>query len=395
MTPVLLVVRREIAEKLRSKAFWITNALLITLLLVAAMVPALLGDDDPTTVTVAAVGPEAAAVVDLAATLAAGGDDVVVERIDVTDRVAAEDALRAEDVDLAVIGIDEIVGVDEPSGRTTQLLTNARRVVLLDRALATAGVPEADRAGLLSPPPPTLTALDPAEEDEGPSSVAVGTGLTAVFVLYGLLIFYGQMIAQGLVQEKQSRVIEVLLATLRPTELLVGKLVGLGVLGLLQVAGLGLVGYLGLTLAGRETVPAEAVPTLVVAVGFFLLGYALYATIFAMAAAVVARIEDLQSAMIVPIVLLVGSLFLSQIALTDPDGTVALIAAVLPPSAPIAQPLLVALGELDPLRMVVGVVGVLVTTALLVPVAARVHAGAALVTRERISVRDALRRNRD
>lgn len=393
MSAMRLVVRREIVEKLRSRAFWITNAVLVVLLVAAVVIPTFFDDDGPDTVTVTAVGSEALAVAQRAAAFTADSDDLVIEVEPADDRAAAEQALRDEDADLALLGTDELVGLGEPDGPAPQILENARRITLLDDALAEAGVAEGDRAGLISPQPLTLTALE-EDDDDGPDAVAVGTGLTAVFVLYGLLIFYGQQIAQGLVQEKQSRVIEVLLATLRPVELLGGKLLGLGLLGLGQVAGLSLVGYLALVLSGRDTVPPEAVPTLLVAVAFFVLGYAFYSTIFALAAAVVAKVEDLQTAMTMPIILLVGSLFLAQLSLADPDGTLALVAQLLPPSAPITQPLLVALGESDPLLLGLSVLGVLLTTALLVPLTAKVHAGAALVTRQRISVTDALRRNK-
>lgn len=393
MSTVWLVARRELVEKTRSRAFWIVNAVLVLLLVAFAVLPAVFGDDGPATVTVATVGPAAETVAGRAAAFAEGDEDLTVEVVAVPDRAAAEDALRDEEADLALVGADEVVGLDEPSGRTTDLLENARRVALLDDALATAGVSAEERAVLIAPAPLDRTALD-GEDDDAPSAAATATGLTAVFVLYGLLIFYGQQIAQGIVQEKQSRVIEVLLATLRPVELLGGKLLGLGLLGLAQVAGLAIVGYAALALSGRETIPPEAVPTLAVAVFFFVLGYALYATIFALAAAVVAKVEDLQTAMTVPILLLVGSFFLAQFALTDPDGTIALIGGLLPPSAPIVQPLLVATGSAEPVTLVLSVVGVLATTAVLVPVTARVHAGAALVTRSRISVGDALRRSR-
>lgn len=393
MSTVWLVVRRELVEKMRSRAFWIMNGVLVLLLVAAAVLPVLLGDDGPDTVTVAAVGDDALAIAQLAASSTEGSEDLVLEVQQVADRETAELAVRDDDVDLAMIGADEVIGLDHPDGRGPALLENARQVTLLDGALADAGVDAGTRSSLLSPAPLTRTALD-GNDDEGPSGAATATGLTAVFVLYGLLIFYGQQIAQGIVQEKQSRVIEVLLATVEPVQLLGGKLLGLGLLGLIQVAALSGVGYLALALSGRDTIPAEAVPTLLVTIGFFVLGYALYATIFALAAAVVAKMEDLQTAMTVPILMLVGSFFLAQFALAEPDGTVAMVAGLLPPSAPIVQPLRVAVGTADLTTSLIAIAGVVATTAVLVPIAARVHAGAALMTRQRISVGDALRRNK-
>ena len=86
---------------------------------------------------------------------------------------------------------------------------------------------------------------------------------------------------------------------------------------------------------------------------------------------------------------------MTQFAIADPDGALATIGGMLPPVAPIYQPLTVALGTATPLRMGLAALGVLVTTAVLVPVTARVHAGAALSLRNRISLREALRRAAD
>jgi ABC-2 type transport system permease protein len=87
-------------------------------------------------------------------------------------------------------------------------------------------------------------------------SVAVVYG--AVFLLYGLLAVYGQWVAQGIVEEKQSRVVEVLLSSLRPTELLAGKVLGLGALGLLQILLLAGVAAAGLLLTEVVEIPRAA-----------------------------------------------------------------------------------------------------------------------------------------
>ncbi len=391
MRQVRLIVARELREKLRSKAFLITNLVLLLLVLAAVVLPALLGDDGPDELALVTVGGEADAV----ATIAAAQAPTFEYDLEVTtapDEATARALVEDEEVRAALLGDGRLIAREDPSDRLRNLLEGARRIALLDGALADAGVPPDERGDLLAPSPLEVELLEEGDAVEAPEEGVLLTGLALVFVLYGLLIFYGQQVAQGMVQEKQSRVIEVLLATVRPVQLLGGKLLGLGLLGLAQIVLLGGTGLVALQLTGRGDVAPEAVPTVVAGVVWFLLGYAMYATIFALAAAVVAKMEDLQTAMMGPIVLLVGALGVSQFALTDPDGPLARIGGVLPPVAPIYQPLTIALGTASPWTMGLAAMGVMATTAVLIPITARVHAGASLATRNRITVREALRR---
>src|SRR5690606_6874837 len=100
-------------------------------------------------------------------------------------------------------------------------------------ALAEAGVPQEEVAQLLAPPQVEVVALEEAGIERGP---AFAVGAAAVAFLYIQLILYGQWVAQGVVEEKASRIVEVLVATVSPRRLLSGKILGLGGLGLATVA---------------------------------------------------------------------------------------------------------------------------------------------------------------
>lgn len=394
MNPVPLIVRREIRERLRSKAFLVTNLVLLGLVVAGVVLPTLLSDDEPDPLRLVTVEDTGATIAQIVAQQGPAFDyDVSVTTA--ADAEAARAAVAAEEADVALLDADTIAAREEPNGRLNNVLEGARRTALLDAALADAGVPPDERAALIAPPPLEVERVGDATTTDDVDESVLFTGLAVTFVLYGLLIFYGQQVAQGLVQEKQSRVIEVLLAAVRPVHLLGGKLLGLGLLGLGQIVLLGGTAVIGLQLVGEADLPPGAVPTVVAGGLWFLAGYALYATIFALAAAVVPKIEDLQTAMFIPIILLIGSLFVAQLGIADPDGRIATIGGMLPPVAPIYQPLTIALGTATPLRMGVAALGVLATTAVLVPITARVHAGAALSVRSRVSVREALRRGSD
>lgn len=393
-SPLWIIVRREITEKMRSRAFRVVNVVLVVLVLAVTILPGILGgggDADP--FRVAAVGDASTAVLDLATTRGeAFGVPVEVEPAD--DVAAGRKLLTEGDVDAVLVDGERLITTTSLGDDRRELLDTSRQIARLDGALADAGLDEAERRDVLAIPPLDVEFVGgDGEQDQGIDSAAAAVGFGTIFLLYGLLIFYGQQVAQGLVQEKQSRVIEVLLAAVRPIDLLGGKLIGLGLLGVGQIALLAASALIGIQVGGAIELPPSASSGLVLAVPWFLLGYALYATMFAMAAAVVPKVEDLQTAVTAPIVILIASLFVAQFALTDPGGLVATVGALVPFSAPIVGPLLTAVGQTTWPLTIGGVVSVLAMTAILVPITARIHAGAALSTRTRVGLRDALRRH--
>ena len=248
-----------------------------------------------------------------------------------------------------------------------------------------------ERAMLLS-----IDALTVEQMAEGDAALdmfdpAVIVVLAAVFLLYGLLAVFGQWVAQGIVEEKQSRVVEVLLASLRPTELLSGKVLGLGALGLLQILLLAGVGAGRLLVTEVVEVPPAAWGGLALVIPWYVLRFLPYAALFAMAGSVVSRVEDMQSAVLPVIVVLVLALHAAQIALSDPTGTIATVAGVVPLTAPIVQPVLLAMGVSSWPQIAVAIVLALATIALLLPVSARIYRGGVLRTSGRVSFRDAWR----
>jgi ABC-type Na+ efflux pump permease subunit len=202
----------------------------------------------------------------------------------------------------------------------------------------------------------------------------------AVFLLYGLLAVYGQWVAQGIVEEKQSRVVEVLLASLRPTELLAGKILGLGALGLVQILLLAGVAAGGLLATDVIEVPPAAWGALGLVIPWYVLGFLLYATLFAMAGAIVSRVEDMQSAVMPVIIVLVLALFAAQFALAEPTSTVATVAGLLPLTAPIVQPILLAVGATSWVQVLLAIVLALTAIAVMVPLSARIYRGGVLRT---------------
>ena len=167
--------------------------------------------------------------------------------------------------------------------------------------------------------------LPPDPDRDSKAAVA----FVAVLLLYGQLFGYGVWVATGVIEEKSSRVVEVLLSAIRARQLMAGKIAGIGVLGLLQLVFIAVVRHHARERdRGDRPSPRIRFSAAALTIGWFVLGFAFYAAMFAVAGALVSRMEELQNA-IVPINLLVFASFLISIGapagsrLDDREGRVA------------------------------------------------------------------------
>jgi ABC-2 type transport system permease protein len=249
------------------------------------------------------------------------------------------------------------------------------------------------QAGLtgLQVPEVSVTALDPDSGQEGQRAV---TALIGVALLYGLLIMFGQFVAQGVVEEKASRVVELLLATMKPWQLLAGKILGLGLLGLAQIVLIAVVGVAGALTFDLVDIPGELVGTAVSVVLWFVLGYAFYAAIFAVAASLVSRQEDLNTVVMPTMLLLVAAFIVGFQAAAAPTGTLAVVTSYVPGLSPLVMPVRQAAGEVAAWEAALAVVIMLAAIAVVVRIGGRIYAGALLRTGGKLKMREALRAER-
>jgi ABC-2 type transport system permease protein len=394
LSALWLVARREVRERLRSKVFEVSTALsLVVLVIVVVAAGAASGDDDGTTYDVGVVGERPAAVMAAAETLVAGSDeldgDVELSVDTYPDAATARAAVRDGDVDAAVV--DSAVVVDrEIDPGLGALIEAADRQVAVTGALTEAGADPADVAAATGRTL-TLDRLDPGTTDEDRTALAS----IGVVLLYGQLLGFGFWVASAIVEEKSSRVAELLLAKTAPWRLLAGKIAGIGVVGLLQLLSF-VGGGLGLAVAlGEIDLPPGTGRVAVEVVAWFVLGFALYSCFFAVSGAVASRPEELQGTTMPITLVAVGAFFAAMVAGDDPAGVVARVATFVPPAAPLVLPIRSAAGELPLWEGLVSVGLVLATIALVVPLAARIYAGGALPTRGRLGLRDALARAAD
>ncbi len=386
MSEVLLVARREFTERLRDRAFVISNILILLVVIAGPVLAAVFGGGgDP--VRLGAVGADAVAAAQVAEAQS-GTFDLELEVSEVADPAAAEEALTAGELDAVLLDASTVLVESEMPAGLEPLLTSTATGLALEGVLSEAGV-SPDELAALSEQSIEVTALEETEEfDFGPSFFI---GLLGVGVLYGLLILYGQWVAQGVVEEKSSRVVEVLLSAVSPTKLLAGKVLGLGSLGFLQVLLLAIVGVGAVLVTGIAELPASAMGTIALVVAWYVLGYATYAAVFAIAGALCSRMEDLQSTVIPAYILLIGALFIAQFTAPNPESPWSRIAGLAPFTAPLLQPLRTSLGASQPWEIVAAILLSLATIAILIPLAARFYAGGALQVRRKIGLREAWR----
>ncbi|GLI01480.1 ABC transporter permease [Phytohabitans aurantiacus] len=343
---VRLVAAREIRVKLRDKAFLWSTGIFLLIAIAGTVLPGIFAGG-PQSVAVVA-GPTATALTD-------AGLDVRT----VADDAAAERLVRDGDVDAAVVAGPRVLAMDDEPDDVVEALSQQPAVQLLD--------PNAVD--------PVLAFLIP---------YAFG------FVFFATSLTFGLQIAQSVTEEKQTRVVEILIATIPVRVLLAGKVIGGTVLAFGQLALITLVGMVGARLADA---PDNVLSLLAPAIGwfipFFVLGFVMLAALWAAAGALGNRQEDLAGASM-PIQIAVMLPFIAVIVLQD-NQTAMTIMSYLPVSAPTAMPARLFADDAAAWEPVLSL-GILALTAVaMVFVGARIYEGSLLRTNGRTKMATAWR----
>jgi ABC-2 type transport system permease protein len=378
------VARRELLERWRSRAMRVSFAVLLVLV-VAGAVAMTLGDEGSPSDDFGLVGARASV---LAPALRAAGraDDREARIHRLRDAAAAERAVREGDVDVAIVDGRLVVKDD----RSSPAIGVARRAMGAQETLTrleASGVTLQQALDALAPRPQPVVVLEPGARDRERDEGMLWVGM---LLLFTALVVYGQAVASSVAQEKSSRVIELLLTSLTPGRLLAGKVVGVGALGVVQLAVLCAAGLIAADVAGGEGLPPSAPETVALVVGWFVLGFVFYSVAYAALGALVSRQEDLEATTAPVNILLVAAYFGANAAIADPDGTWAQIAAFLPPLAPLIVPTRVVLGDMGAIGLVASVAISLLATYALIRVAARIYERSILRMGAPISLRSAL-----
>ena len=346
-----LVAEREIRMRLRSKAFLISTGILMLIVLASVILPSVLGGNSSLP-KVAAVGSAISSVEDTKA----------FEVTEVGSVGEAEDLVRSEDVEAA------IVPGDGPTGVT---------VIAFDEA-----------------PEGVVAALSVSPEVQLLDANALNSGLIYIVALgFGLVFFmsaitFGSTIAQSVVEEKQTRIVEILMSTVPVRILLAGKILGNSLLAFGQIVIIGVLAGVGMLATGQDILLADVGPSIVWFVVFFAAGFVLLAALFAAAAALVSRQEDLGS-VTSPITTLIMIPYFLVIFFNNNDTVLAIMSYV-PFSAPVGMPMRIFLGTAQWWEPLLSLAILLLSTVVVVAFGSRVYANGLLRTGARVKLSDAL-----
>jgi ABC-2 type transport system permease protein len=417
MRELLIVLQREFVERVRSKSFVVSTILTPLLFLGFAVGPRLVDRARGGDTHHLALVEDGAGIAEAAASLlqapAPGDDELFL--VEVVHRPAAEvsdslsTAVAAGELDAYVLipsdvwrgGAVEIRSEDVVGGSLRRRIEGALSGAARAQRLQRAGLPPEELALVLRPVPVEVTRLTP-EGDAQQSEAGLVLAILVGFSLYMMILLYGTQVMQSVQEEKTNRIAEVLVSSVRAPQLMLGKVLGVGLAALLQVAiwvGLGAV-----FLSYRERLLGAGVPAALVsafadaeprvlfsALVYMLLGFFLYATLFAAVGAAMSSSEDAQRFTLPLILPLAVPMMLAEQIVSAPADGVAVVLSWIPFTAPLVMPMRIGAAGATTAE-ILGTIGFLALSVLVVGwIAGKIYRVGILSTGKRASLGDLIR----
>lgn len=439
---VLVVARREYLWRLRSRTFQLATIILVVVAAGVALSPILLRFVNERVVSGDRLGvyvDQAAPTVDVVTALdrlldvpdpgaaaassgaGAGAGDGAAGRAFVVVAVDDLDAGRADVVAgrlAGVLALERGPGGDLgfilyskylPFERKTQQIQQAAAALTIQDRLARAGIPPGDQATLFAPPPFETRPASPTDSRTGSAEQLLGgtvLGFALTILIFMAIVLYGQWVAMSVAEEKSSRVMELVLAAARPAELMSGKVIGVGALGLTQYVLVVAAALVAIAFqdriatallggGGSIDLPSGLSIPLLAAFGvFFVLGFGLYATLYAGVASLVSRQEDVnQTIGPLTIVAALGYFVASYASsgIIPISSPLVVILSFVPFLSPYIMLSRLALGQVAPWEPVLAVALLALSVAGALWVAGRLYAAGVLLYGQRPGLRSLVR----
>ncbi len=400
---IALVARREYLARVKTKGFWIGTVVMPVFMAALMIVPSILLVKTKSTLETVVVDETGLLAEDLLAEFESPGSDPVSEQASRIS-LAAEDAgpdpeAKRAELDRRVlegelgawIWIDDKTISEGDVEYHAESVSNFVTQSVLERALSRvvrrhrlegAGydpekVSELVRSVGLS----TVRVTEEGGKQEG-AAAGIILAFALFFILYIILLIYGQQVLHGVIEEKSSRIVEVIVSAVRPFELMMGKLIGICGVALTQTSiwiGTMVVLTLPGVVAAMTWLPEEvSIPTLEPAllVHFFLLfllGFFLFASIYAAIGAAFNSIQEAQQVAGAAVVFVVAPFLFMNSVLNDPDSTMAVVASLVPFLTPLLMLLRIAIKTPPMWQILLGYVLTTATVLALVAIAARIY----------------------
>ncbi|MFJ7212074.1 ABC transporter permease [Amycolatopsis sp. NPDC098790] len=386
---VWLVMKRELNTRLRTRSFVVGTVVLLVLLLgYVGFQTSLAGSADKSTVGLTGQATGIARQLQVAA--AQSGRHV--DTVTVTDPAEGRAKVEDGDLDALVSGSAAKLTATYKSSLDDQLrkvLDQVAQQQVLDGVLSSA---QLEPAEVMAQVDGTHVQDDPISPEPADQTQRLVVGLIVAFLLYISIITYGMMVAQGVVEEKSSRVVEILLASVRPWQLLLGKVIGLGLVGLTQLVILGAAGLAAASATGVFSLSGFATGTLLWGLLWYLLGFLLYATIYGALGSLVSRQEDTQSVVSpLNIILIVGFIAGINLLLQDPSGSGTKVLSLIPLLSPILMPARISTGAAAGWEIALSLGLTIALVAVLTWLGGKIYGNSVLRIGSRIKLREALR----
>jgi ABC-2 type transport system permease protein len=377
----LLVTRREVVSRITDKSFLLGTAFMVVL--IAGFIGFSAWQDERTDRVTLAATPDAVAMAGAIAELAPDVDDKVeVTVVEMEDEAAAETALREDEADAWLHPTDDGWQLTSESSEQDSLTAVARAVVrqqvLADNAASAGTSVEALEAG-------STVTTDFLRGDAEKAAVAQAVGFVFVFLFYFAALIFGMQLASSVIEEKQSRIVEIIAAAIPLRHLLAGKVLGNTALAMIQLLVYLAVGLVGLSFTPYKSyVPELSGPTAWF-LAFFFAGFVALACLWAVAGSLASRTEDLQATS-TPLTMLMLVMFFGGVSL---EGRAQVIASYVPPVSAVVMPKRILAGGVEWWEPLLALGLLAVFAAVTVWIGERLYRRALLQTGGRVSLRQA------
>lgn len=383
---MVLVAAREVHERVRAKAFRVVTLILLLVVAAAIVIPVLTkGKSSPTEVgVVGGVAPALQSAVRSAASSAGTSAHVASEQ----SLGAAKAELRSGRLDVVVVGTGAVyvkTAITASDSSTTAQFAQALAETLgVENAFRAAGVTPSQVARIVHARPVPLTSLERAPP--AGHSTRTGSAILGIVLIFVMLNQYNTWTLIGVMEEKSSRVVEVLLATVKPLQLLGGKVLGIGIVALAQAIALLGVGFALAAAVGSDILTGTTPLVLLASLLWLVLGYAFYCWVYAGVGAMAERQDQIQTlAVPLSIPMIIGYI----VALTGAAGSggpsiLVKVLAYLPPTAPFDMPALVGANAVSWWQFLLSALISVASTVVVARVAAGVYRKAVLRTGRRV-----------
>jgi ABC-2 type transport system permease protein len=387
-TLIRVIAMREFMSRIRSRVFAITTVLTIVGIGAYILLQAYVFNKSTASLEVGFVGTAQTISAPVRAEAAAAGETINIHPY--ASLAAGTADLKSGVLDALVsgTGAGTVVAVQSSVDPTLETVLNDQaRQQVLSEYLTQHSLPPSAALGQL--------AFSVGVDELSPVNAArveqIVIGLLVAGILYTTMVIYGQLVAAGVIEEKSNRIVEILLATVRPWQLMLGKVIGIGLIALVQVVLIALVALVLASATKLVSIPTLGVDVVISGIVWFVLGYLMYALVFAAAGSMVSRQEDVTAVALPVILMLVAAWIIAlTVAAPSPGSIGTTVFSFIPVFSPVIMPVRIAAGVAPFWQVAISVALVIATIFLFAALAGRIYRNSVLRVGGRVKFSDAL-----